>query len=248
MSETTPFPAQHRLDRTFFLVFAAIAVVAVAGGFLPRLSTIFSGERDWPPFIVHVHAALFYGWITLLVAQTFLIRRHLTTLHKRLGLAGLGLAVVMTIVGVSMALYMAGWHLHRGSDRALNFLPVPLGDMVVFAGFMAAAAWKRKDGPTHKRLILLATTQLLGAGFGRMDLYQVPAIPALPALQPFISLYGMLWVIMAMAVAFDMITRRRIHPVYFAGIPYMLAIQFAASALTIWPGWSPLAKGILGLA
>lgn len=248
MSARSSFPAQHRLDRSFFLIFAVVAVVAVAGGFLPRLSTIFSGERDWPPFIVHVHATLFYGWIALLVTQTLLIRKRQAGLHKRLGVGGLMLAALMVVVGVGMALHMAGWHLVRGSDRALNFLPVPLGDMAVFAGLMAAAAWKRKDGPAHKRLVLLATTQLLGAGFGRMDLYQVPATPALPALQPFIALYGMLWLIMAAAVAFDLITRRRVHPVYVVAIPYMLAIQFAASSLTVWSGWPTLARGSLALA
>ncbi len=242
-----PFTARHPADRAFFLAFAIVAIAAVAGGFLPRLSTIFSGERQWPPFPVHVHAALFYGWIALLTTQVLLVRSGNVALHKRLGWGGLGLAVAMVGVGAWMAVTMAGWHLAQGSDRALGFLPVPLMDLVVFAVLVGWAALRRRDASTHKRLMLLGTTQLLGAGFGRMNLYAMPPTPWAPQVEMFVNLYGMLWVIMALAVGFDVATRGRPHRVWLIAVPLAVGCQFVAASLLVWPGWKPFAARLLGL-
>lgn len=244
---TRPFAAGHPLERNFFLGFLVVAVIAVAGGFLPKLATIFSGERAWPPFSVHVHAVLFYGWIAFLAAQVLLIRTGNTSLHKRFGLFGLGLAAAMVVVGGWMALTMAGWHLQQGSDRALGFLPVPLLDLVVFTVLISAAGLMRRDSAAHKRLILLGTTELLGAGFGRMNLYEMAPTPWLPPVEMFVNLYGMLWVIMAVAILFDVLTRGRPHRVYLVAVPFMLAMQYLAATLVAWPGWKPLAASALGL-
>lgn len=246
-STSKPFAVSHPLDRNFFLGFLVVSVIAVGFGFLPRLETIFSGEREWPPFPVHLHAALFYGWIGFLATQVLLVRTRNTQAHKRLGYVGLGLAVAMVLVGSWMAITMAGWHLARGSDRALGFLPVPLIDMVIFTVLISAAGLKRRDPAAHKRLILLGTTQLLGAGFGRMGLYEMPATPWLPPVEMLVNLYGVLWAVMAAAVVFDVATRGRPHPVYVVAIPFMLAMQYLAAHLMLWPGWKPFAAGVLGL-
>lgn len=179
--------------------------------------------------------------------QILLVRRRDLVLHRRLGYFGLGLAAVMVVTGVWMSLSMEAWHHDRGSEGALGFLPVPLLDLVIFSVLIAAAGLMRRDPATHKRLVLLATTQLLGAGFGRMELYQIPSTPWLPMLAPLVDLYGMLWLVLAAAVAFDVATRGRPHPAYLAGIPFMLALQVLAVALMVWPGWTPLAKRMLGL-
>ncbi|MBU1325295.1 MAG: hypothetical protein KJ676_08625 [Alphaproteobacteria bacterium] len=244
---STPFAARHPADRAFFLAFAAVSIIAVAGGFLPRLETIFTGERPWPPLAVHIHAVLFYGWIGLLTAQVLLVRGGNVGLHKRLGGAGLVLAAGMIGVGGWMALTMAGWHLERGSDGALRFLPVPLMDLAIFGALITWAALRRRDSPTHKRLMVLATTQLLGAGFGRMDLYAMPATPWLPQVEMFVNLYGMLWLILALAIGFDVATRGRPHRVWWVAVPLVVAAQFAAATLLVWPGWRSFAAGVLGL-
>lgn len=237
-----PFPVAHPLDRAFFLAFAGVAIVAVAGGFLPKLETIFSGERPWPPFIVHVHAALFYGWIGFFLVQVLLIRRRSIALHRQLGWVGVGLAVLMIAVGSFMALEMAALHLARGADRSLNFLPVPLTDLIAFGVLIAAGIWFRRDAAAHKRLMLLATTALLGAGFARMRLFDLPETPAFPQLEHMVELYGMLWLVMAAAILFDLFTRGRIHRVYLIAVPFMLAMQFLAASLLTWPGWGDFAR------
>lgn len=241
------FAASHPLERNFFLGFLALAVMVIGGGFLPRLGTIFSGERAWPPFPVHVHAVLFYGWIAFLAAQVLLVRSGNTRLHRRLGYGGLGLAAAMVVVGAWMSLFMAGWHLERGSDWALGFLPIPLLDLVIFTVLISAAGFMRRQPATHKRLILLGTTQLLDAGFARMELYQMAKTPWLPPVEMFVNFNGMVWVVMAVAILFDVATRGRPHPVYLVAAPFMVAMQYLASSLIAWPGWKPLAGNLLGL-
>ena len=236
-----------RRERNFYLAFLAVAVVAVAGGFLPKLQTIFSGERAWPPFAVHLHAVLFYGWVGFLGLQVLLVRSRNLRRHRQMGYLGLGLAAAMVVVGSWMAVTMAGWHHARGDDGALTFLPVPLTDMLIFAVVITAAGLLRRDSAAHKRLILLATTQLLGAGFGRMALYRDPDTPWWPQAQHLLDLYGLLWVIMAAAVAFDLMTRGRPHRVFAFAIPFMLAVQVLAASIMISPQWLPFAKGVLGL-
>jgi hypothetical protein len=46
---------------------------------------------------------------------------------------------------------------------------IPLGDMVLFAGFFIPAVIYRRRPEIHKRLMLLATTALLFAAAGRMS-------------------------------------------------------------------------------
>lgn len=249
MSDRTALSAvdPSRRERNFYLAFLVIAVVAVAGGFLPRLQTIFSGQREWPPFPVHMHAVLFYGWVGFLGLQILLVRGRNLRRHRQLGYLGLALAAAMVVVGCWMAVTMAGWHYARGDDGALKFLPVPLTDMLVFATLVTAAALLRRDAPAHKRLILLATTQLLGAGFGRMALYSTPDTPWWPQAQQLLDLYGPLWIIMAAAVVFDLLTRGRPHRVIVFAIPFMLAVQVLAASVLVSPHWTPFAKGVLGL-
>lgn len=248
MSESSqPFAVDHPRDRDFFLAFVVVAIVAVAGGFLPRLETIFSGERPWPPLIVHIHAALFYGWIAFLAVQVLLIRRRAVATHRKMGWLGTGLAAAMVGVGVGMSLHMAEWHLARGSTWQLAFLPIPLADIGAFGLFAGSAILLRRDSPTHKRLILLATTVLLGAGFGRMNLYEMLPTPFLPALKPMIEMYGPIWLVVVVAMLFDQWTRGRIHQAYWIGLPLLLLIEWTGVSLLVWPGWPDLARGLFDI-
>ncbi|NBB52239.1 hypothetical protein GVN24_28560 [Rhizobium sp. CRIBSB] len=248
MSESRiSFAVDHPRDRDFFLAFVVVAVVAIAGGFLPRLETIFNGERPWPPLIVHVHAALFYGWIAFLAAQVLLVRGRATATHRRMGWLGTGLAAAMVGVGIVMSLHMAEWHLARGSTWQLGFLPIPLADVTAFGLFAAAAIVLRRDSPTHKRLILVATTVLLGAGFGRMNLYEMLPTPVLPVLKPMIDLYGMVWLVLAAAMLFDQLTRGRVHRAYTTALPILLAIEWTGVTLMTWPGWPDFARRVFDI-
>ena len=54
-------------------------------------------------------------------------------------------------------------------DQAASFLILPIGDMILWAGFFGAAVAYRTKPEIHKRLILAATTALAFAAVGRMN-------------------------------------------------------------------------------
>jgi hypothetical protein len=47
-------------------------------------------------------------------------------------------------------------------------------------------------------------------------------------------------------MAYDRITRGRVHPVYFIALPWILAVQAVTSAIYHWSGWLPLAQRMIG--
>ena len=83
--------------------------------------------------------------------------------HRRLGVAGAALAVVMVIVGTAMTVDA----MRRGVDPVgvgprVWWLGNTLPPILLFAGFVGAALALRRRAAAHKRLMLLATMNLAG--------------------------------------------------------------------------------------
>src|SRR4030095_14110807 len=109
------------------------------------------------------------------------------------------------IVGVAAPIL----HLKAGDwneDRAAAFLLTTLGDMVLWGVFFGAAVFYRARPEIHKRLMLVATTALLFAAVGRIQLVSSIPLMLLVWLSPLI-----------IAMVFDWKTRGRVHPAYIIG-------------------------------
>ena len=87
------FAPYHARDRAFFLVFAALAWIAVIMGFGPEVDGQLKGRAPFPPLIVHVHAVIFVGWLVLFTAQVWLISKRRPDIHRRPITANPGLAI-----------------------------------------------------------------------------------------------------------------------------------------------------------
>jgi hypothetical protein len=121
----------------------------------------------YPPLIVDIHVIAFAGWMVLFTAQIWLVRTRNFAIHQGLGLVAVGLVPVMVVLGVVTTLVSRRLHFEAGHNEMLAFMIVPLTDMVLFPSFAVPGLLLRKDPARHKRLILLATTTLLPAAFGR---------------------------------------------------------------------------------
>jgi hypothetical protein len=245
-SAPTGFAATHEWDRAFFLAFAALSWIAIVMGFSPEASGHLKGLTPFPPPIVHVHAAVFTGWMVLFTAQVWLIRARRPDLHRRLGLAAFALVPVMVVLGVATTLVSRGLRFEAGRTDMLAFMIVPLTDMVLFPSFAVPALLLRKDAARHKRLILLATATLLPAAFGRWIGPWILAhygdgffgFAAQSYLGPDLMILA--------AMLYDRVTRGRVHRIYFIGLAWMLAVQAITSAIYHWPGWMALAIRMIG--
>jgi hypothetical protein len=159
--------ARHAGFRSsFHLVLALLMAGAVAYGFSQTIDDGLLHPRIPRPFLLYVHAAAFSAWICLYVLQTAPVRAGNIKLHRRMGLAGLCLGAAIPILGVSTAIVMRRFdviHFHR----TVNFLVVPLWDMVAFTPcFVLGALW-RKRPEFHRRLMFLATCMIIDAGLAR---------------------------------------------------------------------------------
>jgi hypothetical protein len=130
-------------------------------------------------------------------------------------------------------------------EQGEQFLATPLVDMLLFGGFFGAAIVYRRKPEIHKRLIILATVAVMFAAVGRAFtnvgvLLGDPEAPlgGIPARL-------LLWYSpVLVAIAHDLVTRRRIHPVYLIGVVVM-AVAFLRFPYAQTEQWHEIARAIL---
>jgi hypothetical protein len=239
------FAPHHRWDRNAVLAGLALTWLGVLMGFGPEIARHVAREGFAYPPIVHFHALAFVGWLLLLTAQAGLIRARRAVWHRRLGFLGIALAAAMTVLGPAVALAVGRAERgSSGSDPA--FLVVQLSDILAFAALAAAAFLARGNAPAHKRLILLASFYIADAGFSRWLDPSLQRILTPGFALAFAQAYlGSDLLVLAMG-AYDLATRRRLHPAYAAALAFILVVQGAATALYLDPASAPLAEKLLG--
>jgi hypothetical protein len=116
---------------------------------------------------------------------------------------------------------------------------------VLFGGFFGAAIAYRRKPEIHKRLIILAAVAVMFAAVGRA-LTNVGVLLG----DPDAPLGGvparlLLWYSpVLVAMAHDLVTRRRIHPVYWIGVVAM-AVAFLRVPYSQTDHWHAIARTIL---
>jgi hypothetical protein len=225
-------------DRVFYTGMAVAMALTVFAGFAPTyyLRGYFgapltvSGSATLSP-LAHLHGVLFTAWVVLFLAQTWLVASRRLAVHRRLGAAGVVLAAAMVVVGISTAIRSAANGGAPDGVDLLVFLLIPIGDMVLFAGFVTAAVLKRRDREAHKRLMLLAYVSIITAAVARL--------PGVLPLGP-LAFFGLAFLFVVAGIVYDRLSRGRIHPVYLWGgavflisVPARLAISGSAAWLAL---------------
>lgn len=214
---------------TFFAVGAALIVLVgfAKSFFLMR----WSGAAALPP-LVHVHGAVMTMWFALFVLQARLIAHDRIALHRRVGMLGAVLALLVIVIGLCTAIEAA--QLKRMPGPPLPFLAVPLFDMVVFATFVGLGLAYRKRPDIHRRMMTLASIGILGAAIFRMGLPGglIGTIVTTVAL-------------IAACVIADAIVYRRVHRAFALGA-LMVALSWP---LRLWlsgtPAWERFATWLI---
>jgi hypothetical protein len=186
----------------------------------------------------HLHGFVMTAWFTLFLVQVRLVATGRTRIHRKLGVAGAVLAVLVVIVGTTTALVAAKNGATPGPPP-LVFLAIPLGDMVVFAALISAAILYRKRSDFHKRLMLLATLSILTAAIGRIPLEFLQA-GGLPAF------FGATDLLILAFVAADTVKNRRLHPAMIAGVLVIVGSQVARFLIAGTPQWTSFARWLVG--
>jgi hypothetical protein len=216
-------------DRRFFGGMAIAVAVTIFAGFAQTyyLKGVF-GSPALPP-LVHVHGLLFTGWILLFATQTTLIAVHRTDIHRKTGVVGALLAVLMVVVGVQVAIGFA----RRGVDPSgmgepLRFMAIPLFDLLTFATLVGLGVYWRRTRQTHKRLMLLGTIALLPPALFRVPLLGAAGLPVV---------FGVADIFVLACLVYDKMAHGRIHPAFLWGglaVLLSLPLRLAVSGTGAW--------------
>lgn len=204
-------------ERPMYFPAALVAASIVFAGFAPTY--YLKGIFDVPDLttLKHLHGAIMTTWFALFLTQAWLVSAGNLRTHRRLGVAGIFLAVVLVAVAMQLGIVSARAGVTPvPTIPALVFLVFPVGEMVAFAGLFSAAIALRKRSDWHKRLMLCASVAMLAPAFARMPIIGDGGPPAF---------FGLTDLVILSCIAFDTATHRRLHPAFAAAFGWIVSIQ-----------------------
>lgn len=220
-------PVTGGRDEGFFMGGAiAMALVTVAGF---SLQLAMGRSTFASPPLVHAHAIVFMGWVTIYVLQNVFATTGRMALHRRLGWIAAGWVVAMIVLGCAVTVAMV----RRGGVpfffRPLQFLIFDPVSLFAFAGLTTAAILLRRQTDWHRRLHFCGMALLLGPGFGRllpmplMTPWAWEATLAASLVFPIIGMFA------------DLRRSGRVHPAWGWGVAAMLGALVVTEAITYSP-------------
>ena len=227
------FAAKWRRDHLFFTVLPIVMVATVFVGFSQTyyLKSVFGTPAlTW---LYHVHGAAFTMWLLLLIVQPALVLTGRTPLHRQVGWIAAVLVPAMAVLAWLVSVDLG----RRGGGPpgvpSLQFMIVPMVTVVLFPAFVAAAIYWRRSPDIHKRLMLIATLELVPAGVARIP----GVLPAGP-----LAFFGGADLFLLAIAAYDVVMRRRLHPATVIGGVILIASQFGRLALSSTAAWESFAR------
>jgi len=231
MAQVTAQP--RGTDRRLYQAAAVLFPLIVLIGFgRTYYLTPILGGRPVPSALVHVHGALMALWVALFVVQVSLVSARKVRVHQRLGYAAIGLAVLIVGVGTVTAVRVAKY----GSASAprdiprLQFLAVPMFDLVMFVILFGAALYFRRRPTSHRPLMLLTVLNFLPPALARVS------TTAMEALGP-LYFFGVPTVLGITALVVDARQHGRVNRVLAAGLTLLVASFVGRLALMGTSAW-----------
>jgi hypothetical protein len=215
----TTYSAPPKPDHGFFMKTAIAMAVVIVFGFSTQLAM---GRSTFAvPFMLHLHALVFFGWTALFVVQTALVGRSSARLHKRLGWVGAVWTAAVVMLGLYTTIMMVGRGTAPFFFTPSYFLYMNSLTVIGFGGLTAAAIVMRRRTAWHRRLMICGMAILTGPAFGRL-------LP-LPLLIPWAP-----WAVFTAVMIFPLVgmiaDRRRhgqVHPAWWWGAGAITGIQLA---------------------
>ena len=226
------------LSRYFYLCMSIVMAGLAVWGFSHTVDARLLHANPPRPPLLWFHGAVFSAWIVLFIAQSALVRVRKVSVHRALGWFGAALAASMVVSGFIVSVVIMRLDMTALNRKTIaSFLSILWGDMIIFGACMALAIYFRKRSEYHRRLVFMASCQLMQAAFvrfhyiGHHDLFY----PALDVL----IVAGMLR---------DRVVDGRVNRVYLYVFPAMIALQALATYLErVNPSWWQAAtQAILG--
>ena len=236
-----PIHDDARRGSRFFIAFASAMVLVVLAGFAKTFfARSYFGTLDMLgaralPLHLYVHGSILSSWFMLFFVQTILVASHHTAVHRRLGIAGAIVAVLVVVTGLITVI--------ESVPRAiLAKLPVEGLGPVVFGNTAALAAFsicilrglgRRSDPAVHRRMMAIASANItVQAGTRVGELFGLP---------PFALGLPTLIALLLAVIAHDLVTLRRVHPATIWGC----TVAIACPVIFVIVGNSPIGRAVV---
>jgi hypothetical protein len=214
-----------------------MAVTAITGFWATYFGPLVRGTLS-QPLLIHIHAAVFVGWLALFLGQAALAATRNVVWHLKLGRFGIGYGLLVIVVGLFTGISRSADRMATGGD-AEQLLYIAILDILLFSVFFASAIRFRRQPQLHKRLMLVAATILLVAA-----VFRLPFLPAGP-----IGVHArlVLWAVpILLAITYDFRTGRSLHPVYALGLLGLLVRNYTVF-LSQTDVWSVVTESVTAL-
>lgn len=226
-------------ERRIYVAAAILFPLIVLAGF--ARTYYLKGFFDVPPVptLLHLHGAVMTAWVLLFVAQVYLISSKRVRLHQKLGYAGIALAVLVIAVGAAAGLTVAKYG-SAFTPPSLQFLIIPLGDLVVFAVIFGAAVYYRKRPADHKRLMLLTAVGFLPPAIARIPVDQLQQIGP-----PWF--FGLPSLVMVALIVLDRVHNGKFNRAFIAGAALMIFSYVFRVAVMETSAWLAVADTLVSI-
>ncbi len=158
----------ERSYRNVGFLLLPIPLLMVAGFWIPYIAAF----PKFDPAItvaVHIHAALLFTWVALLVIQPLAIRYKAFRLHRFLGITSLGLMPLIVVFAATMIWKEYGESGGASRVAALQGEYLSAAQLCLFIAFflLAIAHIRKRNVASHMRYMLCIALVLLPAGLSR---------------------------------------------------------------------------------
>ena len=209
------------------IFYPALAILISVTGFAGFSFTYFRPviEGSYPPTgtALHLHGWSFFLWYLLFPLQAILMATGRERLHRGLGKLSVILVGMMALTGLLVLSVRVEEATRNGGPPIwLLYGPLILSNLVLFVGFYTAGIYMaiKKRFQAHKRLIIVASSIGLGAGFFRLIFFLSGFHPmSLPVGVLSCSLF------IITGMVYDRIANKSVHPVYWMGLLGMLILE-----------------------
>jgi hypothetical protein len=226
------------LCRYFYFCMSLVLAALVIVGFGRTVNAHLFHANPPRPALLWIHGAAFSTWVVFFIVQSALVRVRKVSVHRLLGWFGAALAALMVVLGFIISVVMGRFDINVLQQKDVaSFLSVPWADMIIFAVCIALAIYWRKKPEYHRRLVFIASCELMDAAVGRFD---------------FIFDHNLFYLVLdfliVLGIVRDRVVDGRVHKVYLYALPPIIALQNLAvymwRANPAW--WATATHAILG--
>jgi len=244
----------------YFFWMAVVMWACVVVGFGSSLALgNYNDVTPLPTYLI-VHGVALLAWFSWLVLQTSLVRTNNIALHRKTGLAGIAIALLVIATTPKVFLSAPARLMSRGltfeSDlsqfpplgiegtKVGEFVPTVLfastGNLFLFTLLFGAALWFRANAEVHKRMMLFASIAIFAPALARLA--RLPGVggedsPVLPIV---------LLAFIVSPLVHDKLARGKVHKASWAGMALILVVQGSLVGFASSEAGRALARSIIG--